>query len=522
VADYQTALRSITFSTTNDTPVASKTVEWTVNDGDTDSAPATKAIAVTAVNDAPAGADKTIATNEDTAYDFTTADFGFTDPLNDNAFLAVRIASLPGAGALTNNGAAVSAGDFVPVADINAGRLRFTPALNASGMAFASFAFQVQDDGGTAGGGVDLDQSPNTITIDVAAVNDAPHDIAAGVLTVQENSAIGSAVGAVVAQDVDGPFPLTYSLTDDAGGRFAIDSAGNITVANSVLLDFEQNQSHGIIVRASDGLGAFDKALQVQITQTPETVVGTPPSDTILSDAGNDSLFGAGGPDWLQGATGDDFLFGMEGIDRIFGEGGNDWLDGGDGDDFLFGMSDNDTLGGGDGNDWLDGGDGDDLMVGGAGNETMAGGDGNDSMYGEAGSDLMAGGAGNDVLSGGADNDFLYGEGGDDFILGGEGEDQIVGGAGVDGLFGEAGNDTFVFDVAVSMLDVIFDGAFGPGATDQVVIQNAGAIDTFAELMSNAYQDGSDVVIAFNASTGIYIKNHTTAQLAVDDFLFAA
>jgi Ca2+-binding RTX toxin-like protein len=158
----------------------------------------------------------------------------------------------------------------------------------------------------------------------------------------------------------------------------------------------------------------------------------------------------------------------------------------------------------------------------GAGNETMAGGDGNDSMYGEAGSDLMAGGAGNDVLSGGADNDFLYGEGGDDFILGGEGDDQIIGGAGVDGLFGEAGNDTFVFDVAVSVLDVIFDGAFGPGATDQVVIQNGGAIDTFAELIDNASQDGADVVVAFNATTGIYIKNHTIAQLAPDDFLFAA
>jgi hypothetical protein len=29
------------------------------------------------------------------------------------------------------------------------------------------------------------------------------------------------------------------------------------------------------------------------------------------------------------------------------------------------------------------------------------------------------------------------------------------------------------------------------------------------------------VVIAFGATTGVYIKNHTIAQLAVDDFLFA-
>ena len=33
----------------------------------------------------------------------------------------------------------------------------FTPAANANGAAYASFTFQVQDDGGTANGGVDLD-----------------------------------------------------------------------------------------------------------------------------------------------------------------------------------------------------------------------------------------------------------------------------------------------------------------------------------------------------------------------------
>ena len=39
---------------------------------------------------------------------------------------------------------------------------------------YATFTFQVQDNGGTANGGVDLDQTPNTITVNVTAVNDAP------------------------------------------------------------------------------------------------------------------------------------------------------------------------------------------------------------------------------------------------------------------------------------------------------------------------------------------------------------
>src|SRR3712207_8290560 len=44
------------------------------------------------------------------------------------------------------NGVAVTAGQVVSVANINAGNLKFTPAANASGAAYASFTFQVQED----------------------------------------------------------------------------------------------------------------------------------------------------------------------------------------------------------------------------------------------------------------------------------------------------------------------------------------------------------------------------------------
>src|SRR5205814_2180426 len=102
--------------------------------------------------------------------------FGFSDP-NDtpaNAFAAVTITALPAAGALTLNGVAVTAGQAVSIADINSGLLVFAPAANANGAGYASFTFQVQDNGGTLNGGVNLDQSPNTMTIDVTSVNDAP------------------------------------------------------------------------------------------------------------------------------------------------------------------------------------------------------------------------------------------------------------------------------------------------------------------------------------------------------------
>src|SRR5438552_5508444 len=44
----------------------------------------------------------------------------------------------------------------------------------ANGIGYASFTFQVQDNGGIANGGVDLDQSANTMTVNVTSVNDAP------------------------------------------------------------------------------------------------------------------------------------------------------------------------------------------------------------------------------------------------------------------------------------------------------------------------------------------------------------
>ncbi|MBR1143456.1 cadherin domain-containing protein [Bradyrhizobium sp. AUGA SZCCT0431] len=136
-------------------------------------------IGVGNVNEAPAGTDKAVSIAEDNPYVFSVADFGFSDPSDSaapNALLAVTMTTVPGAGAgtLTNNGVTVNAGDSVSVAAIAAGFLVFTPVLNSNGSPLATFTFQVQDNGGTANSGVDLDQSANTITIDVTSVNDAP------------------------------------------------------------------------------------------------------------------------------------------------------------------------------------------------------------------------------------------------------------------------------------------------------------------------------------------------------------
>ncbi len=134
----------------------------TFNSGaDTDTTARTMTLNVTIVNQAPAGTDNTVTTLENTPYVFSASDFGFTDPDDDPAdnFAAVTIDSLPSFGTLTNNGVAVSEGDSISVSDINAGHLVFTPDANLSGTPYVGFLFQVQDDGGTTGGGVDTDHT---------------------------------------------------------------------------------------------------------------------------------------------------------------------------------------------------------------------------------------------------------------------------------------------------------------------------------------------------------------------------
>ena len=103
-------------------------------------------------------------------------DFGFSDTHDSpaNAFAAVTITNITGGGSLTDDGSPVADGDSVSIADITAGKLVFSPAADDNGLGYASFDFQVQDDGGTATGGVDLDPSANVMTIDVTEVNDAP------------------------------------------------------------------------------------------------------------------------------------------------------------------------------------------------------------------------------------------------------------------------------------------------------------------------------------------------------------
>jgi hypothetical protein len=177
----------LTFTPANNTGSVTLTVE--LDDSADGAKSSTQSFTITVtpppVNHAPSGASNTVVTSENVDYIFGTGDFGFSDP-NDNPpnnFAAVEITATPNAGSLTDNGAVVTAGQFVPVSDINAAKLVFAPAADASGSDYASFTFQVQDDGGTANGGANLDPNPKTMTITVNEATQASPSVPTNLTT---------------------------------------------------------------------------------------------------------------------------------------------------------------------------------------------------------------------------------------------------------------------------------------------------------------------------------------------------
>ncbi|WP_175304539.1 tandem-95 repeat protein [Candidatus Nitrospira nitrificans] len=124
-------------------------------------------------------------------------------------------------------------------------------------------------------------------TVTVTAVNDAPTDLSLSANTVAENSANGTVVGTVSGTDVDTGDTKTYSFTDNAGGRFAINSStGQITVADGSLLNYETATSHGITVRVTDSGGlTYDETFTINLTNVNEAPTGADAAITIIEDS---------------------------------------------------------------------------------------------------------------------------------------------------------------------------------------------------------------------------------------------
>lgn len=124
--------------------------------------------------------------------------------------------------------------------------------------------------------------STRTITLRIEDANDTPADIAVDrTLTIAENVANGTLVGNFSATDQDVGDVLSLSLVNNAGGRFALNAAGALTVANGTLLNFEAATSHVITVRVTDAGGLTrDENFTIAVSnvnEAPTTPVTTKP-----------------------------------------------------------------------------------------------------------------------------------------------------------------------------------------------------------------------------------------------------
>ena len=98
-------------------------------------------------------------------------------------------------------------------------------------------------------------------------------------IEIAEGSSSGTHVTYVRPTDpeVNADGTYTYTLTDDAGGRFAIDNTtGEVTTANGVLLDYESSTSHSISVRVTDAEGGtYDETITISLINVNDAPVIT-------------------------------------------------------------------------------------------------------------------------------------------------------------------------------------------------------------------------------------------------------
>ena len=113
----------------------------------------------------------------------------------DITLAGVKVVTLPSAGSLVLDGTAVTANQSVSKADLDAGKLVFTPTENEYGDGYASFTFRVCD-------GTHESPSAYTMTIDVTPVNDPP----TGKPTITGTAKVGETLTVDISgiADVDG------------------------------------------------------------------------------------------------------------------------------------------------------------------------------------------------------------------------------------------------------------------------------------------------------------------------------
>ena len=192
----------------------------TTNGGVDTTAPQAFAITVVSVNDAPTftpGANQAV--NEDSGPQTVSS---WATAISAGPNEAGQIVTFT----LTTNNAALFSTQ--PAVSATSGDLTYTPAANAFGT--ATITITLKDNGGTANGGQDT-SAPQTFTLDLLAVNDAPSFVKGADVTVDEDAgpqtlgAWATAISAGPANEASQA--LTFTLTSDNAALFSAQPAIN-------------------------------------------------------------------------------------------------------------------------------------------------------------------------------------------------------------------------------------------------------------------------------------------------------
>lgn len=147
-------------------------------------------------------------------------------------------------------------------------------------------------DGVTASAGVD-------VIVDINDVNDtAPVVAAAGPFNIAEDAPDATVVGSVNATDVDTVGSVTgYSITaGNTGSAFAISSAGEITVADTLAIDHEVTTSFNLTITATDSVNeSVGVSVIVDINDINDTapVVGAAGPFSVAEDSADTTSVGS-------------------------------------------------------------------------------------------------------------------------------------------------------------------------------------------------------------------------------------
>ncbi len=255
-------------------------------------------------NSAPTASDGAVATDEDTDHAFSASEFNYSDSESDT-LASVKITGLPAAdrGTLTLDGPAINLADLpkaVTRAELDDGKLKYTPPADANGAGYASFRFRVND-------GLADSADAHTMTISVTAVNDP----ATGAPAITGDARVGETLTALTGGIAD-PDGLPGSFTHQ-WKRFAAD--GTIFEANigtnsriytltaseqdarvKVEVSFTDNEgsNEGPLVSAAYPSDATVEAPEEEVSSPGISIIMEAPPRTTVGSAGTVSADIAG------------------------------------------------------------------------------------------------------------------------------------------------------------------------------------------------------------------------------------